>query len=79
MAGVKPIRTEGDYEAALARIDEFMDALSGPEGQVEDTDDPDRVELDVLTDLVELYEEQHHSIHFLSERDRCDGPEENTA
>ena len=64
MAGIKPIRTEGDYEAALARIDELMDALSGPEGQVEDADDPDRVELDVLTDLVETYEERHHPIRF---------------
>ncbi len=60
MASIKPIRTKGDYDAALARIDELMNALSGPEGQVEDTDDPDRVELDVLTDLVEFYEERHH-------------------
>ena len=62
MASIKPIRTEGDYEAALARIDELMDALSGPEGQVEDVDDPDRVELDVLADLVEFYEERHHPV-----------------
>ena len=66
MAGIKPIRTEGDYEATLARIDELMDALSGPEGQVEDADDPDRVELDILTDLVEFYEERHHPIPFPS-------------
>ena len=64
MPGIKPIRTEGDYEAALARIDELMDALSGPHGQVKDADDPDRVELDVLTDLVEFYEDRHHPIRF---------------
>ena len=69
MAGVDPIRTEGDYEAALVRINELMDALSGSEGQVENTDDPDRVELDILTDLVESYEERHHSISCT----RCTG------
>ncbi len=64
MAQVRAIRSEADYDAALARITELMDALSGPEGQVEDVDDPSRVELDVLTDLVELYEERHHPIGF---------------
>ena len=47
---IKPIRTETDYEAALAHIDTLMDAEPGtPEGE----------ELDVLTDLVELYEAKH--------------------
>ena len=47
MDNVKRIRTEADYEAALARIDELMDARAGtPEGE----------ELDVLADLVEHYE-----------------------
>ena len=46
----KPIRTEQDYEAALARVDELMDAEFGtPEGD----------ELDVLVDLVEVYESRH--------------------
>ena len=50
MAEVKPIRTESDYAAALARVDELMDAEVGsPEGD----------ELDVLVDLVELYESKH--------------------
>ena len=44
---IKAIRTEADYEAALARIDALMDAEPGTrEGE----------ELDVLTDLVEHYE-----------------------
>ncbi len=64
MAQVRAIRSEEDYDAALARITELMDALSGPEGPVEDVDDPFRVELDVLTDLVELYEERHHPIGY---------------
>ena len=47
MADIKPIRSEQDYEAALARISELMDAeLDSPAGD----------ELDVLVDLVELYE-----------------------
>ena len=50
MGNIKPIRTEADYEAALARIDELMDAEpESPEGE----------ELDVLADLVELYETKH--------------------
>ena len=64
MARVRAIRSEEDYDAALARITELMDALSGPEAQVGGVDDPNRVELDVLTDLVELYEERHHFIGF---------------
>ena len=64
MAQIRAIRSETDYDGALDRIDELMDALSGPEGQVHDGDDPNRVELDVLTDLVELYEERNHPIGF---------------
>lgn len=50
MADTRPVRTQADYEAALARIDEIMDA---------DPDSPDARELDVLVDLVELYESRH--------------------
>jgi HTH-type transcriptional regulator/antitoxin HigA len=47
MSKVRAIRTSADYAAALARIDALMDAEHGsPEGE----------ELDVLVDLVELYE-----------------------
>ena len=50
MADIEPIRTEADYETALARIDDLMDAKPGtPEGR----------ELDVLVDLVALYENRH--------------------
>ena len=50
MANIKPIRSEGDYEAALARISELMDT---------EPDSPEGDELDVLVDLVELYESKH--------------------
>ena len=57
MATVSPIRTEDDYEAALARIAEIFHAEIGtPEGD----------ELDVLVDLVELYEDRHHAVAFPS-------------
>ena len=43
MADIQTVRTEVDYEAALARIDQLMDAEPGsPEGR----------ELDMLVDLV---------------------------
>ena len=64
MVQVRAIRSEDDYGAALARIAELVDALSGTEGQVEDLDDPHRIELDVLTDLVELYEDRHHPMGY---------------
>lgn len=47
---IKSIRTEQEYEAALKRVDELMDAdLGTPEGE----------ELDALVDLVEAYESRH--------------------
>jgi len=50
MSEIRAIRSEADYKAALARIDELMDAEFGtPEGD----------ELDILADLVELYENKH--------------------
>ena len=64
MVEVRAIRSEEDYDAALTRITELMNALSGPEGQIDDVDDPNRVELDVLTDLVDLYEERNYPIGF---------------
>ena len=50
MSTIRAIRTEADYRAVLARIDALMDAEFGT---------PDGDELDVLTDLVELYEARH--------------------
>ena len=54
---IRAIRSEADYEAALTRINDLMDAEGGtPEGE----------ELDVLTDLVELYEAKHVPMGFPS-------------
>ncbi len=53
MIEIKPIRTEADYEAALAEIEQLFEAIPGtPEG--------DRLE--ILTTLVEAYEEKHYPI-----------------
>jgi HTH-type transcriptional regulator/antitoxin HigA len=48
---VKPIRKEGDYDAALERIEQLWDSPRGSRGHDE---------LDVLTTLVEAYEEEHY-------------------
>lgn len=52
---IKPIRSEEDYDAALARIESLMDADTG-------TDEED--DLEVLATLVELYEEQNFPIEM---------------
>ena len=48
---LKPIRTEADYDAALAEVERLWGAKSG-------TPDGDR--LDVLATLIGVYEEKHH-------------------
>ena len=53
MCNIRPIRTEADYEAALARIYDLMDAEPGtPRGD----------EFELLADLVELYEDRYYPI-----------------
>ena len=55
MANVSPIRTEADYDAALARIEGLFHAQVGT---------PESDELDILVTLVERYENEHHPIGF---------------
>src|SRR5215207_9917591 len=51
MSDVKPIRTEADYDAALAEVERLWGAKTGtPEG--------DR--LDVLATLIDAYEAEYH-------------------
>src|SRR5213592_4458165 len=51
MKNLKPIRTDADYEVALAEIERLWGALAGtPEG--------DR--LDILATLVDAYEAEHY-------------------
>jgi HTH-type transcriptional regulator/antitoxin HigA len=50
---IKPIKTEADYQAALDEIERLLDAKPG-------TSEADRLE--ILTTLVEAYEEKHYPI-----------------
>lgn len=50
---IKPIRTTADYDAALAELDGLMDAQIGT---------PAYDKLEVLSILVEAYEEEHYKI-----------------
>jgi len=50
---IKPIKTKKDYEAALNKIEELFNAIPN-------TNDGDL--LDVLTTLVEAYEQKHFKI-----------------
>lgn len=50
---IKPIKNESDYQAVLAEIEQLFEAAP-------DTPAGDR--LDVLTTLVEAYEEKHYSL-----------------
>ena len=53
---IKPIRKKADYESALAEIEKLFHAKKN-------TLLGDR--LDILTTLVEAYEEKHHAIDFV--------------
>ena len=50
---IKPIKTEADYEAVLEEVDGLMDA---------EPDTPEGDRLDVLTTLVEAWEQKRHRI-----------------
>jgi HTH-type transcriptional regulator/antitoxin HigA len=53
MLELRPIRTEADYRAALDEIEKLFDA---------EPNTPDCDLLEVLTTLVEAYEQQHYPI-----------------
>jgi HTH-type transcriptional regulator/antitoxin HigA len=52
----RPIRTEREYEQALAEIEKFMALDPEPESQ-------DGEQLELLSILVEAYEQAHYPIH----------------
>lgn len=51
---IAPIKTSRDYDRALHRIAQLMDAKAGTKRGDE---------LDILTTLVEVYEAKHHAIY----------------
>ncbi len=52
---IKPIKTEADYQAALAEVERLFDAAP---------DTPDGDALDVWTTLIEQYEDLHEAMSF---------------
>ncbi|HEX3862301.1 MAG TPA: XRE family transcriptional regulator [Stellaceae bacterium] len=52
---IRPIRTEADYEAAIADIEQYFD--NEPE-----TGSPEADRFDVLADLISAYERKHWAI-----------------
>lgn len=52
---IKPIKTAKDYKMALLEVEKIFDAKSG-------TKEADL--LDVLTTLIEVYEEKHYKVDF---------------
>jgi HTH-type transcriptional regulator/antitoxin HigA len=50
---IQPIKTEADYQAALDEIESLFDAEPGT---------PEEDRLEVLTTLVEAYEDRHYSL-----------------
>ena len=55
MKKIRPIKTELDYDDAIARINHLLD-LNPKAGSDEDN------ELDILSTLVEVYEDKHYPI-----------------
>lgn len=53
MVQVKPIKNQKDYKLALKKIEQLMDAKPGS---------PEMDELEILSILVEKYEEEHFPI-----------------
>ena len=62
MVTVTAIRTEEEYGTALTRMSELMDILSPPEGQIEVENHPARIELELLSDRIDAYENEHYPI-----------------
>jgi len=59
MENIRPIRTEADYDWALAEIAPYFDSVPEPGS-------PEADRFDVLADLIAAYEAKHHAIEPLS-------------
>lgn len=66
MDNIRPLRTEADYDWAMAEIESYFDDLPQP-----GTPAADR--FDVLTDLVDAYEARHWPIDDLGPVEFLDG------
>ena len=66
MQNIRPIKSEADYDWALAELEAYFDHLPEPGSEAADR-------FDVLTDLVTAYEARHHAIDDLDPVDFLDG------
>lgn len=66
MQNIRPLKSEADYDWALAELEAYFDHL--PKAGTEAAD-----RFDVLTDLVSAYESRHHPIEDLDPVDFLDG------
>lgn len=55
MGKLKPIKTEEDYDNAILRVNELLDINPEPHSDEDD-------ELEILSTLVEVYEDEHYPI-----------------
>lgn len=70
MRDIRPLKTEADYDWALAEVERYFDALP-LHGSME----ADR--FDILTELVNAYEAQHWPIDVIDPIDYLDGHMQN--
>lgn len=66
MQNIRPLKSEADYDWALAELDAYFDRLPEPGSAAADR-------FDVLTDLVGAYEARHHPVGELDPIDFLDG------
>jgi HTH-type transcriptional regulator/antitoxin HigA len=66
MQNIRPLRSEADYDWAVAELEAYFDHLPEPGSEAADR-------FDVLTDLVNAYEARHHAIEEIDPVDFLDG------
>jgi HTH-type transcriptional regulator/antitoxin HigA len=66
MQNIRPLKTEADYDWALAELEAYFDHLPEPGSEAADR-------FDVLTDLVNAYEARHHAVDDIDPVDFLDG------
>lgn len=66
MQNIRPLKSEADYDWALAELEAYFDDLPEPSSEAADR-------FDVLTDLVNAYEARHHAVEDIDPVDFLDG------
>jgi HTH-type transcriptional regulator/antitoxin HigA len=66
MQNIRPLKSEADYDWALAELEAYFDDLPEPGSEAADR-------FDVLTDLMNAYEARHHAVEDIDPIDFLDG------